>query len=418
MRKITSSSRKRTREELPKEPTSLLYSINARIGGYGLDLNAHQALILSCARCYLGKAVAFDNRQSDIPAEKIHSLRWHPVRLLSFLSSPFYYDAKKRAVDRVAAKMLRSGQYDFFHGWENNSLESLRVARARNIPSVLEIPTWHRDKGKLKPRDKKEISKIEREARFPDTLFKKLLISRQETLEEYDLADLLLVPSECSAETFRKAGIPEEKLFFLGAGAVFHANAPLPPKLPEGEFTKERPLQAVYLGALIKRKGVHTLLEAWHAAALPHAKLTLFGAVHEEIKPWLEKFRSDSVEVAGFTQNGIEELRKRDLHIFPSECEGSAKTVYEACSAGLAQITTFESGDVVQNGLNGRIVPPNDPEALKVALQMLYASPAKIREYQRAARERAKNEFTWEHFRERLAEAYERAIRISRTRSA
>ena len=37
-------------------------------------------------------------------------------------------------------------------------------------------------------------------------------------LEEYELADLLLVPSECAAKSFLDAGVPEEKLFLLGAG--------------------------------------------------------------------------------------------------------------------------------------------------------------------------------------------------------
>ncbi|MFV0417003.1 MAG: hypothetical protein ACK5NG_11645, partial [Chthoniobacterales bacterium] len=258
------------------EPKSLLYSINARIGGHGLDLNAHEGLKHSYARGFLGCALAYDNRQQDIPAAKIRSLRWTPVRFLSFLKSPFYYDAKKRYIDRVAARALESGRYDFFHGWENNSLQSLRTAKRLGIPSVLEIPTWHRDKGKLKPRDLVQVSKIEREAKFPETLFKKILISRQETLEEYDLADLLLVRSECAAKTFTDVGIPREKLFLHGA-AVDLKNFPDARSAQPPAYSAERPLRFVFLGALIRRKGVHILLEAWKKAALPHATLELVG---------------------------------------------------------------------------------------------------------------------------------------------
>ena len=39
------------------------------------------------------------------------------------------------------------------------------------------------------------------------------------------------------------------------------------------------------------------------------------------------------------------------MHVFPSECEGSAKCTYEAAACGLPQITTRESGDVVQHVL-------------------------------------------------------------------
>jgi len=394
-----------------REPISLLYSINARIGGYGLDLNAHEALKLSASRGYLGEAFGYGNHQRDVPGRLITSLNMAPVRLLSFLSPPFYYDAKKKYVDWVASRQLATKDFDLFHGWAGNSVRSLRVAHKLGIPSLLEIPTWHRDKGKVKPREKKEISRHEKEAKFPDTLFKGLLVSRQESLEEYDLANLLLVPSECSARTFKAAGIAEEKLFMLGAGVDTKVFRPKDVSSIPDTFTATRPLRAIYCGALIKRKGVHVLLEAWHKLALPHAELKLVGSIHDEVKPYLERFGGPTVKPLGFARNVHDLLHDADLHIFPSECEGSAKTVYEACAAGLAQITTFESGDVVQEGLNGWIVPCNDPEALAKSIRQAHDHPALLRQYGKAARERAEHELTWDHFRERLAKAYDLALR-------
>jgi glycosyltransferase involved in cell wall biosynthesis len=177
------------------------------------------------------------------------------------------------------------------------------------------------------------------------------------------------------------------------------------------QFTAERPFRAVYCGALIKRKGVHVLLEAWKRLALPHAELTLIGAIHEEIKPALDAFGGPTVKPLGFTREVHKILRQSDVHVFPSECEGSAKTVYEACAAGLAQITTFESGDVVQDGLNGLIVPCNDVDALAAAIRRLYDAPELVRSFSVAARMRAENELTWDHFRERLARAYDLVLR-------
>lgn len=390
----------------PLAPHALLYAINARIGGYGLDLNAHEALKLAASRGFLGEALGYANRQTDIPARYVKSLAAHPVRLLSFLKAPFYYDAKKKYVDWVAARHLATGRFDFFHGWAGNSVRSLRMARRMGLPGVVEIPTWHRDKGKLKPREKIEVSRHAKNARFPESLCKSLLVSRQDSLEEYDLADLLLVPSKCSARTFTSVGIPEEKLFMLGAGVDTALFQPKDASEVPAQFSAARPFRAIYCGALIKRKGVHVLLEAWHRLALPHAELTLIGAIHDEVKPALEAFGGPSVKPLGFARNVHELLRQADVHIFPSECEGSAKTVYEACAAGLAQITTFESGDVVQDGLNGLVVPPNDAGSLAAAIQRLYDDPATIRQFCQAARHRAETEFTWDHFRERLANAY------------
>jgi glycosyltransferase involved in cell wall biosynthesis len=399
-----------------REPNSLLYAINARIGGYGLDLNAHESLLLADERGYLGKAIGYDNRQQDISPRYIISLRWHPVRLLSSQDPAIYNDAKKKYVDWVASRQLKTRRYDLFHGWSGNSVRSLRVAKKRTIPSVLEIPLWHVDKMKLEPAEKAEGPPEAQRGSSTERLLKRLAtVTRQQIVQEYDLADLLLVPSQCSAKSFLDAGIPEEKLFLLGAGVdteLFRNDESA--EVPDA-FSAERPMRAVFCGALTRRKGVHVLLEAWHKLSLPHAQLTLVGTIHKDIKPALEEFAAPSINAVGFTSCVDEVFRQSDVHIFPSECEGSPKSVYEACAAGLPQITTFESGDVVLNEVNGLIVPPNDVVALANAIRRLYKSPRRILQFGRAARQRAEAEFTWDHFRERLARAYDLVLRLRST---
>src|SRR6187200_1970771 len=131
-------------------PKRLLYSIFARIGGSGLDTDAFETLRASYRGGFLGKAVAYDNRQKEIPASFIHSLRWHPVRLISFLDRPYYYGAKKKYLDWIASRHLATGRYDLFHSWSGDCLRSLQVTKQLGIPSIVEIPTWHRDGGKQK----------------------------------------------------------------------------------------------------------------------------------------------------------------------------------------------------------------------------------------------------------------------------
>src|SRR6266536_1237799 len=130
-------------------PRRLLYSIFARIGGSGLDTDAFETLRASYRGGFLGKAIAYDNRQKEIPASLIHSLRWHPVRLISFFDRPYYYGAKKKYLDWITSRHLATGGYDLFHSWSGDCLRSLQVAKRRHIPSIVEIPTWHRDGGKV-----------------------------------------------------------------------------------------------------------------------------------------------------------------------------------------------------------------------------------------------------------------------------
>ena len=114
--------------------------------------------------------------------------------------------------------------------------------------------------------------------------------------------------------------------------------------------------RAVFVGALIKRKGVHHLLEAWHRLKLPKAELVLAGTAHEEIQPALREYADESVKVLGFVPRVEEVYRSASVHVFPSSCEGSAKATYEAAACGLPQITTRESGDIVLDRVKER--PP------------------------------------------------------------
>src|SRR5437588_6844896 len=176
-----------TADQLPQSPVStpralpksLLYSIFARIGGHGLDTDSFEALRASYRGKFLGKALAYDNRQHEIPSRFIQSLRWHPIRLISFLDRPYYYEAKKKYLDWIASRHLESGRYDFFHSWSGDCLETLRVAKKKRIPSLMEIPTWHRGSQPA------EISGQKSEVR-PKSWKSRFLLERERFLEEYE----------------------------------------------------------------------------------------------------------------------------------------------------------------------------------------------------------------------------------------
>ena len=243
-------------------PRCLLYSIFARIGGSGLDTDAFETLRASYRGGFLGKAIAYDNRQKEIPASLIRSLRWHPVRLISFLDRPYYYGAKKKYLDWIASRHLTTGRYDLFHSWSGDCLRSLKVAKRHGIPSVVEIPTWHRDGGKEKVRRPKIAAPTENISSF-QRWKNRLLLQRKRFIEEYKLADLLLVLSQKAANTFRVRGFPEEKLFYLPRGVDVERFRP---------GKRPQKFRAVFAGALIKRKGIQHVLEAWHRLRLSDAE--------------------------------------------------------------------------------------------------------------------------------------------------
>ena len=385
-------------------PRHLLYSIFARIGGSGLDTDAFETLRASYRGGFLGKAIAYDNRQKEIPASLIHSLRWHPVRLISFFDRPYYYGAKKKYLDWIASRHLATGRYDLFHSWSGDCLRSLQVAKQCGIPSIVEIPTWHRDGGKNKV-ERRKVAESTTTSRGLKKWKARLLLERKRFIEEYQLADLLLVLSERAANTFRVRGFPEEKLFYLPRGVDVERFKP-----------GDRPakFRAIFAGALIKRKGIQHVLEAWHRLNLPDAELWLVGHVHDEAKPFLKQFWRDNIRVVGFARDPENYLSQGTLHVFPSQWEGSAKVTYEAAACALPQITTHEAGDVVRDGVEGIIVKPGDVDAIAAALQHLHRHPEIVHQMGSAARRRVVENFTWDHFRTRLLSAYETAMRMAR----
>ena len=384
-------------------PKHLLYSIFARIGGSGLDTDAFETLRASYRSGFLGKAVAYDNRQTEIPARFIHSLRWHPVRLISFLDRPYYYGAKKKYLDWIASRQLASGRYDLFHSWSGDCLQTLRVAKKEKIPTLIEIPTWHRDRATGK------VGQPASRSTTGSSWFQKwkssLLLERERFIEEYELADLIVVLSEKAAETFRVRGFPEKKLFYLPRGVDIDRFKP--GKRPDK-------FRAIFSGALIERKGVHHLLEAWHRLNLPNAELWLVGSLHDEAKPHLKKFWRENITTFGFVRDPESYLSQSTVHVFPSQWEGSAKVTYEAAACGLPQITTREAGDVVRDGMEGIVIRPGDVDAIAAALEQLYRHPELVDRMSHAARQRVAENFTWDHFRTRLLGAYEAAMQMAR----
>lgn len=380
-------------------PKSLLYATSSGLGGTGLNTTSLEGVTASIEKGFLKRVLFFENDQKRVPECCLRSLNWHPVRALSHLESQRYYSAKKRYVSWIAERELKAGGYDFFHGWSGDCFRALIEARKQGVPCVIDIPTWHRNKGKAKSGE----TRTEREIRLGKkrSWLEQLEISRLEMLAEYDLADVILVPSKKSAETFLAAGVSEDKLHYVARGVDVERYRPGP--VPDV-------FRVCFVGALIERKGVHLLLEAWKKLGLKDAELVLVGTVHEEMKRHLSDWSTGTVKVTGFTSSVQDELRNSAVFVFPSECEGFAKSTLEAAACGLPLIATEESGDAVLDGETGMVIPAGDVDALADALKWGSENRAALAEMGRKGRERVERFLTWDHYRMRLLHGYKKAM--------
>lgn len=91
----------------------------------------------------------------------------------------------------------------------------------------------------------------------------------------------------------------------------------------------------------------------------------------------------------------------------PQDMEGFGIVYLEAALAGLPSVATTSGGvpEAVENGKTGLLVPPNDIEALRVALQKLIDDEPLRHALGAAGRVRAKEDFRWEDRWKKLEEA-------------
>ena len=98
------------------------------------------------------------------------------------------------------------------------------------------------------------------------------------------------------------------------------------------------------------------------------------------------------------------EFAVADVFALPSLAEGAPEVNFEALACGVPVVTTPEARAIVRDGIEGRIVPSRDPEALADAIAEIIEDRQKRERMSRAARERARA-FTWERYGKRLINA-------------
>ena len=145
------------------------------------------------------------------------------------------------------------------------------------------------------------------------------------------------------------------------------------------------PPQATVLccvGRLDKQKGIDVLLEA--ASKLESEKQTCVwlvgdGPQRAALEIQARQLGLDAhVRFLGFRDDVPDLLKASNIFVLPSRYEAMPITILEAMAAGLASVVTDvgENAHLIEDGVTGRIVPPEDPQALADALRALIQNPS------------------------------------------
>lgn len=105
----------------------------------------------------------------------------------------------------------------------------------------------------------------------------------------------------------------------------------------------------------------------------------------------------DKVIFTGFRKDIPRLMAAMDVVVLSSSSpEPFGRVVIEGMAAGKPVVATAAGGvlDIVENGVNGLLVPPKDSKAMAAAILRLLSDPQKARQMGQAARRRVKEEFT------------------------
>ena len=223
-----------------------------------------------------------------------------------------------------------------------------------------------------------------------------LRLYEERQAEELDLADTIFAPSAFVKRSLLDAGVPEQRIEVIPYGFEVAVMDPASRKRSRGGR-----LRVLYLGNVSLQKGVPYLLEAARALGSRDFEYRVVGPVSlsaEKLEPYREL-----VQFTGRVprnQTG-EHYDWADVFVLPTLCDGFSVVQLEACARGVPVIATPSCGSIVEDGVQGYIVPPGDQVAIAERLQALRDSPTLLARMSLAASARAA-EFSVEAYASRL----------------
>ena len=205
-------------------------------------------------------------------------------------------------------------------------------------------------------------------------------------------------------DVFKSSGIlaPDARILTArgtGVDTERFARAPLP------DYTGNRltgPPVFLMIARLLEAKGLREFAEAAATVKKKHpaAKFQVLGAQEqgpgavpmEQILAWQHE---GILEYLGETSDVRPYIAASHALVLPSWREGTPTSIMEGMSMGRAAVVSDAPGcrEVVEDGVNGVLVPAKDGRALAGALEGLINSPERLGKMGRAGREKAEREF-------------------------
>lgn len=344
----------------------------------------------------LRKVVRRVDKENIAPAKiYTNSLLAFPIKLLprsAFVWNDYF--------DRWVATKIQNSSSKVFIGWSGMSLNSIKASKKRGIVTILERGSSHI----VYQNDilKEEYTKFGKAFSIDKRVIEK-------ELQEYEMADYISVPSHFVRNSFIDKGIPKEKLIMnpYGAGKAFLQD-PMTPVSNRQKFT------IVYMGSLTIRKGLVYFFEALIQLSIPIEEFDVWfiGNIDPDLESSIDKYKQRNWRFLGH-KNHYElkdYLNKCHVGVQPSLEEGLSMVIPQMMACGISMIVTPNSGgeNIIENDVNGYVVPIRTPLAIKEKIELLYKDRKELSRISASAVASIQNGFTWDDYGNRYLGNLER----------
>jgi L-malate glycosyltransferase len=193
---------------------------------------------------------------------------------------------------------------------------------------------------------------------------------------KYHQVDCFIAASEAIRQMLVSDGVAEAHTVTVREGIdVEHVLAAPPVDVHAAFFLPHGAPVVGNIAALVPHKGQRYLIEAAHLVVqqIPDARFVILG--EGELREHLEKQVKDHrlekhVLLPGFRTDVLGCLKTFDLFVMSSVTEGLGTSLLDAMAASRPIVATTAGGipEIVEEGVNGLLVPPRDHHALADAI--------------------------------------------------
>jgi L-malate glycosyltransferase len=236
---------------------------------------------------------------------------------------------------------------------------------------------------------------------------------------KYRQVDAFIAASEAIRQMLVADGVPAERTVTVHEGIdVDHVVAAPPVNVHEAFWLPHQAPVVGNVAALVPHKGQRYLVDAAHLVVqdVPDARFIILG--EGELREHLEKqvhehHLEKHVLLPGFRTDVLGCIKGFDLFVMSSVTEGLGTSLLDAMACGRPIVATRAGGipEIVEDGVNGALVPPRDAASLAAAIVRALKDEGWRRRTGEAGLARVRERFTVDRMVAETAAVYRRIRR-------